>query len=150
LDLLPGRVSIVTVDDVVVSLDRAAASWSKYGACWRGTAGVPTPRLDADPVPSTTVNALNGDVSGGFAIRGISSGAGQAAISTPFGGTPLLNQLVSDTIPVLPAACSSCPPPIPGDSALYGGVVYAQAIHSDAGASAGVAFMPGLAITLGS
>ncbi len=144
-----GSVSNVTVDDVVVSVDRAAAAWSNYGAGWPGTGGVPTLQLDANPVLGTTVNALIGNVSGGTAIGGIFFGASQAAIATPFGGTLLLNQLVTDTIPMLPSAGGSYPLPIPSDSALCGAVIYAQAIHSDAGASAGVAFTPGLSITLG-
>ena len=67
-----GSVSNVTVDNVVVSVARAAASWSNYGAGWPGTGGgVPTLQLDANPVLGTTVNALIGNVSGGVAIGGV-------------------------------------------------------------------------------
>lgn len=82
-------------------------------------------------------------------IGGIFFGASHAAIPTPSGGTLLLNPLVTDKIPMPPAADGSHPLPIPGDGALCGAVVHAQAIHSDAGASAGVAFTPGPSITLG-
>ena len=108
-----------------------------------------TLRLDANPVQGQTVQVLIGNVSGSTAIGGLLLGGQQISSPTPFGGTLLVNSFFSETFPMLPASGGTFPLPIPTDSALCGATLYGQGLHSDPGASAGIAFTPGIAIHIG-
>lgn len=126
----------------------APASWSNYGSGHPGTLGVPSLASSASPVLGTVPDVLLGNSTGALTVGAVFFGVAAASVPTPWGGTALVQPLVSSSL-VLPPAGAALPLAIPLDPALCGFVLYAQGVVIDAGASAGIAFTPGLAYVLG-
>ena len=125
-----------------------AASRVNYGIGWPGSSGVPGLNLSSDPSYGTLTSLDVGNSSGqaSWVIYGF--GTTQINVPTPFGGSLLVLPDWTLEMP-LPAGGASLwfnVPPVP---ALCGLTVQAQAVVVDPGASAGLAFTPGLAITFG-
>ncbi len=76
-------------------------------------------------------------------------GATQTNTLTPFGGSLLTDPVAFIPINQLPPAGASLALKIPNDQALCGVSAYAQHIHTDPGASARIAFSPGLELVFG-
>jgi hypothetical protein len=124
------------------------ASWSNYGAGHPGTNGVPSLTSSANPVLGTTPDVLLGNSTSSLTAGAVFFGVATANVPTPWGGTALVQPLVSAGL-VLPPGGAALPFAMPNDPTLCGFVLYAQGVVIDAGASAGIAFTPGLTYVLG-
>jgi hypothetical protein len=125
------------------------ASWTNYGAGHAGTFGAPTLWMSANPVLGTTPLVVLSNSATALTVGALFFGVAPASVPTPWGGTALVQPLVSAGL-VLPPAGSALSLAIPNDPTLCGFTLYAQGVVVDAGASAGLAFTPGLALVLGS
>lgn len=126
----------------------APASATNYGAGHPGTNGVPVLAASAAPILGTTPDLLVGNSLGTATGGALLAGFARAAQPTPFGGTLLVQIVVSTTL-MLPAGGAPVPMPIPQDTSLCGGIVDFQCVVVDPGASHGIAFTPGLEFVLG-
>lgn len=124
------------------------ASANGYGQGWPGTNGAPALQVDRAPLLGTTMD-LTITNSQGAATRGVLIlGRTVASLPTAWDGTVLVlpEQLVSVGIP---DHGLTLPVTVPCDESLSGSTVYLQGLEQDTGASKGVSFTPGLALTLG-
>jgi hypothetical protein len=124
------------------------ASASTYGVGHPGTIGVPPLLASANPVLGTTPSLLVGSSTNVATLAALFLGVAAANVPTPWGGTALVQPLVSVGV-ALPPGGASVPFAIPNDPALCGFAVHAQAVVVDAGASQGLAFTAGLALAIG-
>jgi hypothetical protein len=120
-----------------------------FGSGWPGTIGTPSLGASAAPVICSTIDAIVTNSSGATTAAILLVGAGRASIPTTLGGTILVAPPWTIFSLVLPADGATIPAPIPCDAALVGVSVDLQVLESDAGASAGVSFTPGLELLLG-
>lgn len=124
------------------------ASATSYGTGHSGTAGVPSLTSSTAPALGTTPDILIGNSANAPTVGALFFGDTAISVPTPFGGTALVQPLASIGV-FLPVAGGVVPFPIPLDGALCGFTLYMQAVVVDAGASASIAFTPGLAWVLG-
>lgn len=125
------------------------ANWANYGTGWAGTSGVPALTLSAPPVIGTSVDIQMGNALGASTNACFIYGFNQVANPSMFGGTWLSESLGVVPFHPIPAGGLNYTYAIPNDLALCGVQMYAQLVHEDAGATAGVAFSEGLSVFFG-
>ncbi|MBI5849454.1 MAG: VCBS repeat-containing protein [Planctomycetes bacterium] len=131
-----------------VALCATNAALLTYGAGWPGTLGVPHLTMDAAPRLGASANLLVDNSLGAPTAAAFLIGT-PTSVPTAFGGTLLVAPFVSFTF-VLPAGTAVPYPGVwPCRPELCGVQVWWQVVEIDAGASHGISFTPGLAITLG-
>ena len=124
------------------------ASWTNYGPGWPGTLGIPSLVGVGAPGIGESFSIALSDSCTTPTTALLFLGFAQISIPTNKGGTLLV--VPAFTIPLaVPTSGVTLTGAIPDDSALIGLQLDAQAIETDAGASKGVSFTPGLEIDLG-
>ena len=123
-------------------------SSANYGAGFPGTNGVPTLTASGPPSIGTARSMLLANSSGISTLGAYVFGLSRANLPTPFGGTLLVQSSASVTV-VLPPTGGTQPFLIPFVLAYCGLLVDVQGVVLDAGAAQGVAFSPGLELTIG-
>jgi hypothetical protein len=124
------------------------ASWNNYGVGWPGTGGIPSIGLSARPILGTTPNVVVQNVYTVPTFALILFGDVPANIPTAFGGTILVQPLLSSSTSI-GNGLVSLPLRIPLDPRLTCVAFDLQILEYDKGASNLVAFTPGLHIVLG-
>jgi hypothetical protein len=119
-----------------------------YGAGFPGTNGVPTLTISAPPDIGTIQVMLLANSAGVSTVGAYFYGLSRANLPTPFGGTALVQPSASVTV-VLPPTGGTQPFLIPYVLAFCGLLVDVQGVVLDAGAAHGIAFSPGLELTIG-
>ena len=131
-----------------VSVTRGA-TWANYGAGYPGTGGaIPTLALDRNPQLGAHVLVSFGNTSGTAAITMVVVSLEQAAVPTTWGGL-VLTELSLLVLVTAPSGGFTIGEDVPNDPALIGVNEYLQSLQLDAGARFGVAFSPGLRMTIG-
>ncbi|MFO0981699.1 MAG: FG-GAP-like repeat-containing protein [Planctomycetota bacterium] len=134
---------------IVYSGQDYVASWSNYDKGWPGTKGVPSFTASQSPVicSSITLDIANsrGATTAGTLFIGLAAGD----LPTAWGGRILVLPPWTLVSLVVPTAGLSLPVDVLCDSSYLGLKVYLQVLESDPGASAGVAFTPGLLLVHG-
>lgn len=143
-----GTTSLAVWDLAFQTWVAQAAGWTGYGAGHPGSNGVPAIGMSANPVLASAPDILVGNAVGATALGAVLFGFGRVSQPTPVGGTALVQPLASVLV-TLAAGGGTLPFPIPNTPGLCGVMVNAQAVHFDSGASAGIAFTPGLELTVG-
>lgn len=131
-----------------ISTCEVPASWSNYGAGWPGTSGAPSLAVSGVPVVGAAIDLTLGNSAPSGAAGLLLLGAAPAAIPTTLGGTLALAPALSVPL-ALPAGGATIATTVPANPSLCGVSVVLQMLLADAGATHGVAFSPGLALTLG-
>ncbi len=125
------------------------ASSANYGSGWAGSTGVPSLTATTRPEPGTTLTLRATNSRGGLTTSGVLLlGVQRENLPTPFGGSRLVNPLIQETIPLAPFRADTNLP-LPADRNLCGTTWHTQVVMLDPGASAGLAFTPGLTLNLG-
>jgi hypothetical protein len=128
--------------------DERVASWSNYGAGFPGTNGIPSFTSNANPIAGTTItltleNSLQQPTAGV-----LFAGLDRATIHSSWGGDLLVSPML--TVPItFSYGRDQFDWSIAFDASLLGVTVDLQAIEADPGAAKGVAFTPGLELTVG-
>jgi hypothetical protein len=125
------------------------ASWSNYGTGWPGTNGIPSFTASDDPVLCSQITLMLGNSLGASTNGVLLLGLSAAQIPTTMGGTLLVAPPWTVVPVVIPQAGMSLPVEIFCEPMVAGISVYLQGLVTDAGASQGFAFSPGLKLTLG-
>ena len=124
------------------------ASWANYGSGWPGTTGVPAFTASGDPILCAPLSLNIGNSSGSATQAYLLIGLVSAQISTGLGGDVLL--IPTTILPFgLPGSGVTLPGDVPCDPILCDLSVFLQVLQSDAGASHGMAFTPGLELHFG-
>jgi hypothetical protein len=123
------------------------ASKSGYGSGLAGTVGIPSLDASADPVMGTTISIDVGNSLGFYEVGFVLIGLQQISVATR-GGTLLVDPLLIEPI-LIPPAGASLNGAIPVEDVNVGVDVFVQVLEVDPGAVQGVAFTPGLQLTLG-
>ncbi len=134
--------------DVFVRDRVPAATSAQYGTGLPGTGGV-VPTLSMSPPAIGTVATLDlGNTAGAPTLGLLILGSQQVALPSPWQGTFLASADLIDVVG-LPALGYSQAVAIPDVVDLAGAQWFLQGLVLDGGAAAGVAFSPGLAVTIG-
>ncbi len=124
------------------------ATFQNYGTGHPGTSGIPTLTMSAAPILGTNPNIQIGAsaplVLGGFLVFGFQ----RDNAPTAFGGTALVQPLTARFLTIAQNG-AFLPFPVPFDASLCAVTVNLQSIAFDPGASAGIAFSPGLELIIG-
>lgn len=141
------RTAAVTLDTNDIQFP-SMAEWHNYGFGWPGTFGIPSLTLSAPPVIGTTVNLIvqNSYVVPTYGL--LLWGDGPVVIPTAFGGSLMVQQILSWPQPI-GLGMFSIPMAIPNDPSLICIGFNLQILEYDKGASHFVSFTPGLHIELG-
>jgi hypothetical protein len=110
---------------------------------------VPDLTVSAEPVLCSTIDLQLENSQGTNTVGALLIGLSSAQIQTQMGGTVLVGPPWTIVPLVIPAQGLLVPVDVICDTTLAGVSVYLQALMSDSGASLGVAFSPGLSLTLG-
>jgi hypothetical protein len=126
-----------------------AARAAVYGSGWPGTFGVPAIAVDQAPsfCQSLKLSFANSRHAATQAV--LFGGAQPAALPTEWGGTLLVTPALAVPIALPSSKGFAATLSVPCDASFCGVPLYLQALLADPGASHGVAFTPGLALTLG-
>lgn len=137
-------------DDMIVVYSGLTyqSSFSNYGSGWPGTDGIPDFTANYLPVLCTQITLTVGNSAGVQTPGVIFAGLSQASLPTAWGGTLLVLPLQAIPL-VIPATGFAPIIHVPCDVPFLGATVYLQLLEKDAGASLGVSFSAGLALTIG-
>jgi WD40 repeat protein len=124
------------------------ASWYNYGTGFPGTFGVPSLTAQSPPSFASNLTIDVGNSSGQSAVGVLFVGFVQTSIHSSWGGDLVVIPFLTVSIPVPPTGLPLSGT-IPNQETLCGFTIDMQAIESDPGALKGVAFTPGIALTLG-
>jgi hypothetical protein len=124
------------------------ADATNYGSGFAGTLGVPGLRADTPPILGTTLVLRGDNVAGVAAVGAFLFGFGAADLPTPFGGRLLVDSIESAGVLAAPSGGLTSLA-VPANPAICGFRLFAQFVHADPGAAQGIAFSPGLRVTLG-
>ncbi len=120
-----------------------------YGVGWPGTSGVPALTTTGLPEVGATCTLDIDNASALPQCACLLVGNAPAGVATPLGGTILVDYTATSPLGMVPAAGTTLLLTVPDDLSLCGIEVRMQLVHSDAGASHGVAFSRGLRLRIG-
>jgi hypothetical protein len=126
----------------------AVASWRNYGTGWAGTNGVPSFTPRSTPVVGKNLKIDLADSASVATPAVLFLGFSTESLLTSKGGTLLVDPFLTLPLAVPPGGLVLSGT-IPDDPALYGFLLYLQALEADAGASKGISFTRGLSLYFG-
>ena len=132
----------------VRAMDDHPANWDSYGSGWDGTLGVPDLESTMAPVLGSQLSILVGNSVGTPTTGVLFVGISPTDLPTPWGGRLLV--VPSTSFPLdLPTEGLTLPGMVPCDLSFSGADLYMQVLEVDSGASHGISFSRGLALSLG-
>jgi hypothetical protein len=124
------------------------AGWESFGSGHPGTLGVPSLTASAPPALGTTFGVQFASSTAGAAPAFVLLGDLSGYQPTVWGGVALVKEPLLVPL-VIPAGGFSFPYAVPSDTSWIGQSQVLQLVVADPGASAGLAFSPGLRLVFG-